>query len=401
MNNSNIHNLLTVWGSSQRQLPEHNQTLKNHVLAYPLTPSVKISHNTLRLPWSSFVFAAMAVVALIVALPKNSTSPVVPDYQSLTSGQAVVSSLAQPMANSAPSAAANSPVRSENLKSKSTNDVYSQRTHELPETQNIPANDSREFLKTDYSANVQTRDVQKMATTLQTTVKGFDGRVDSISSSQDQGYVSFVIPASQLDAFKMQIKDIAGGAKFYTEQTSSENLLEQKVSIEDQQKQTNDQLTQLTSGRDQLTADHNKAVASLRSQIASLNSQLQTLNGKIPTTPGEAMQIDAQKQDLQNKIQNLKTSLANENSNYNDQLDSFNYQISDTQSTLGQLSQQTTTLLNTVATVRGTINISYISFWAMIGLYLNGYLIAGLLLLAAIISYFVGRRPTSLVDIIV
>jgi len=381
MVNSNIHNLLSQWGGAQRQLPERNQVIKNEILSHPLVPVAKNHRASFRLPWASFAFTALAIAALIIAVPKsgNMRQSAVTS-QTYQSGGAPVAMLV-PEQNGQGAAS---------LQAVPDNNSYAFKSVP-PQPQDVPAADNRELLKTDYSADVQTRDVRQMAARLQTTVRGFNGRVDSISSANDQGYISFVIPADQLGAFKAQVKDIAG-TKFYTEQLSAQNMLPQKVSLEDQQTQNTDELNQLTASRDQLTIAHNQTAASFRSQIASLNSQLQVLNNQIPADPNQAAQIDAQKQDLQNKIQSLKARLANENNNYNSQWDSYNSQISDAQSALDGLSKQTADLLNTVATVRGTIYISYISLWGIIGLYVSGYWIAFLLLIAAVIAYYIHRR---------
>lgn len=62
-----------------------------------------------------------------------------------------------------------------------------------PNNQQQSINDTREFLKTSYGASIRTRDVRDVVTSAKNIVKGNDGRVDSISSSEKNGYLTFVV----------------------------------------------------------------------------------------------------------------------------------------------------------------------------------------------------------------
>jgi len=130
--------------------------------------------------------------------------------------------------------------------------------------------------------------VQNLSGQLETIIRGFDGRVDSSNNSKDEGYLSFVIPADKLETFKTQVKNLAG-ARFYTETLSSEKLLPQKVSIENQQNDTQKVLDQLNADLNQLNISHNQTVASLKAQINSAANNLKTLQNEPPSTLGRAM----------------------------------------------------------------------------------------------------------------
>ena len=67
----------------------------------------------------------------------------------------------------------------------------------------------------------------------------------------------FAIPKDKLEAFKFGIKDLAG-ARFYAEQTNSQNLLPQKQIIEENQKQTEKYIADLKAERAGIVKNHSQ-----------------------------------------------------------------------------------------------------------------------------------------------
>lgn len=406
--NNTIENLLSDWGQSKRQLPDNHQAMKNELLAKLGLSPAKITGAPLRLPWMSFAFTALAVFAFVVLYgQKSGINNFSPQQSTLSSGNAGSASplngnnsAARKDAVTAPLLSA--PPRAMNSlpSTQSLSDTKSYPYYTVPGAPEVPSTDNREFIKTDYSASIQTGRVAELAQRIQTIVRGFDGRVDSSGNSDEQGYVSFVIPAGRLDAFKTEVKSIAG-AKFYTESLSSQNMLSDKRSLEDQQNQTNNTLSQLTADRDQLNVDHNKTIASLNMQLSAIAREAAGLKIQALNTINydRQLQIQTRLADLQKQAKDLNVRLANENSSYTNQLNSLNYQIQDAQGTLDQLGKQAGDLLDTVATVRGTISISYISLWGILGLYLPAYWEVYVLIIAAFIAYYVHRCQSSLLSI--
>ena len=88
--------------------------------------------------------------------------------------------------------------------------------------------------------------------------------------------------------------------------------------------------------------------------------------------------------------QNLR--LTNENSAYAKQKASLDAQIKSYESSLAYTNTQDQNLLDTVATGRGTITLSWISVWEIIGLYLPEHWLAYLLVIVALITYLAHRR---------
>src|SRR3989344_3622342 len=115
----------------------------------------------------------------------------------------------------------------------------------------VPITDTREFLKIYYNASMQTRDVQGLTRRVETTVRGYDGRVDQQSSSPKYGYVNFALPQSKYDAFRTELESLVD-SRFLTVNISSQNLLSQKVSIEEQQKQADTALSDYKAARQKI-----------------------------------------------------------------------------------------------------------------------------------------------------
>ncbi len=384
-------NLLSDWGRLQRQSPKGNEIIKvkileNFSLNAQAKPAVsfKINFN-----WLPLALAGLAVLSFFIipsltnTLPATHTSfsgitaqtPAV--YKSATSDMA---QKAVPESNLQRNLGAGSP------------DLFSQ-----PPVmdQTTPISDNRELLKIYYSATIQTGNVQNLADRVTATVRGLGGRVDSINNSSESGYLAFVIPADKFETFRSQIKGLVN-YRFYSETTQSENMLPEKLNIEDRQTQTSNSINQLASDKNQLIQNHARTVASLNSQLQTANKKLSDLQNQTTTDANLAMQIEAQKQDLANQIKNLQNRLSSENYNYSNQLDSLNSQIQDQQDILAGLDKQTSSLLNNVATVNGTISLEQINSWQIFNAYVPaGYWVTGILLILALVTYFIIKSKSQ------
>ena len=230
--------------------------------------------------------------------------------------------------------------------------------------QDVPITDTREFLKTDYNATIRTRDVSTITRRVETTVRGFGGRIDSSNNSPKWGFVSFVVPASKFDSFRNEIESLTD-ARFITTEIRNENLLPQKQSIEEQRKQIDKELTELRASRQSLIANHIRVLASLQSQLDQAPSEQKYL---------------------------FQIQINNENASYAKQLNSFDARIKDTQTNSEWVSKQDQSLIDNVATVRGTISINWISIWDVIQLYVSTSWIIVILLSVAFVSYLFERH---------
>lgn len=232
----------------------------------------------------------------------------------------------------------------------------------------VSATDTREFLKIYYNASMRTRDVSGLTRRVETTVRGYSGRIDQESISPKYGYVSFSMPQSKYDAFRTEIEGFVG-SRFLTLNVSSQNLLPQKVSIEEQQKQADAALADYKASRQKLVNAHASAVQLLQAKI------------------------DASPQNSDERTLYIK-QLANENSSYASQLSNADANIKYGQDLQKAVQTQDKALLDSVATVTGTISVQWISLWDMTLLYLPGYWIPAIFAILTILSYLRDRRRT-------
>ncbi len=256
---------------------------------------------------------------------------------------------------------------------------------------NVSATDTREFQKISYSATMQTRDVQGLTRRTETIVRGHNGRVDNISSSMQYGSVTFVVPQTSYQAFRDEIESLVD-SRFLTVSINSQNLLPQKVSIEQQQTYTQKNLDELQSQRSQAVTSHSAKVRSLQSQITDNKAQQAALNAEVPADDVRANAISTMIAQLSNDLSALQSRLASENSQYSYQIASFDQEIKWAKDSLAGVKQQDQNLLDNVATVDGTISFQWISWRDIIHSYLPGYSITLILGVLTLISYYFERR---------
>jgi hypothetical protein len=230
----------------------------------------------------------------------------------------------------------------------------------------VPITDTREFLKIYYNASMQTRDVPALTRRIETTVRGYEGRIDNESSSEKYGYVSFALPQAKYDAFRAELESFVG-SRFLEVNISSQNLLSQKVSIEEQQKQADSALADYKVARQKLVNAHAVAVQSLQTKID---------NPSIS----------------ENEKLLFQQQLAKENDSYTRNVANADANIKYAQDWVKGVQTQDATLLANVATVNGTVSIRWISLWDMVLAYLPGYWIPIIFAVLASLSFMNDRR---------
>lgn len=206
----NIHDIFSEWGKTQRQVPENNTVFKQKILA-----NVSIVKSSKSVPWLSLAFAGLAILALVVKWP--------------TSNVEVNTTAPKSMAESRNLYINNGLTESTAL------DVKHPAYYPYSEPSAAPIADKREFLKTDYRAHIKSRQPDEQARRIQLTIRGLGGRVDSFTTSDEYGYVSFVLPADKLDEFRDEIKTLAP-ARFIRQTVSGTNILPQVRMLEEQKK---------------------------------------------------------------------------------------------------------------------------------------------------------------------
>lgn len=252
----------------------------------------------------------------------------------------------------------------------------------------VPVGDTREFLKVYYNASMQTRDVPTLTRRVETTVRGHSGRIDQESSSSKYGSVSFAVPQNKYDAFRTELESLVG-SRFISVNISSQNLLSQKVSIEEQQKQADTSLAGYKTTRQKIVSAHTSAVQSLQSKIDADAEELATLRAQTPQVLAEIATVSEHQS-------SLKKQLERENASYTVQLRNIDENIKYGEEWQKAVETQDQTLLDNVATVTGTVSIQWISLWGIALLYLPGYWIPAIFAMLAILSFMRDRRRVVL-----
>jgi hypothetical protein len=250
----------------------------------------------------------------------------------------------------------------------------------------VPVTDTREFLKTYYTASMYTRNVQDMTRRVETTVRGYDGRIDQESSSPKYGYVSFAVPQAKYDAFRTELESLVD-SRFLTVNISSQNLLPEKVSIEEQQKQADSTLSGYQTSRTKLVSAHASAAQSLQSKIDADTAELVSLRAQSQTP-----QIEAQIQSVSSDLSLRQKQLADENASYAAQLKNIDANISYAEDWQKAVQTHDQAFLDNVATVTGTVSIQWISLWDIAQLYLPGYWIPAIFAALSFLSLLADRR---------
>ena len=366
-----MNEIVKKWGQKQRSLDlPRNDELKKEIFSRYSPSSSPAPRLRSRIPWLSLALAGVAVVVFFL-----SAKPITP----------VVYKDA-----SAPTASGGYQVPAENSMAPDRGDSFLEKI--LPNPQyDAPITDTREFLKTNYYSTIRSRHVIEQAGRVQTIIRGFGGRVDSQSSSEKSGYISFAVPADKFELFRSEIKSLARG-KFYIEQTYSENFLPQKQSIEEQQGQISSDLGRLYTEREVLQASHQKTVANLQYQVNTTAKELAALRAEVTDDPVRRAQIDARVSELVKQENNLRTRLANENRDYQNKISSLEAQIKNTEDDLARVQREDQNLVDNIATVNGTISLNWISIWELVDLYVPGSPLAWIILFAALGAFFWRHR---------
>lgn len=382
-----IEHALAEWGKVNHGLPNNAPVVKQQFVSRAAARVGEgAPQRTRRMPWFSFAMAGLAVVTFIVLSPQSErlASPMAATReQNITAQPAADTFSAQLAAPSAMSGAGSS--------------LFKSAPQSVP--QDVTIEDTRQFLKTDYGAYLKTRTVNALAEQLQILVRGLGGRIDSASSSDKTGYLSFVLPAEKLETFRIQLKSIAG-EKFVNEHVQTENLLSQKVNIEDQTKDAERQLAQLQVDKNQLTDTHNQTVAALQVQLAANSKERARLLTEKQNHPDQAPALEAHIAELDRNRSRLNAELGSENAGFTNRLADLDAQTRTVESNKASLRKQDTQLVNTVATVRGNLSLTWINIWQLIDMYVSlQWLVPALLLLVTVVSYLFHRRRNRLLVI--
>ncbi len=378
-----INQILQEWGQSQYKTPADGDSLKNLILNKLPIRSGGFKYSRARVPWLSMAMAGMALFILLISTPAQKETKVQPIPQNIIT---------------------NNSMGKENYLARDSkvqngqNIMAPEYMPPYPRELNVPIDDSREFLKTDYGAKILTRNISDKLLQIQNTARGLGGRIDGINSSEHWGTINFSIPSDKLEIFRNSIKSLVP-SRFIKESISQENLLPQKQSIENQKKETDKQLAQLKKQRDEIVSNHRNVLATIYSQITKLDQEIKELKIKADITSDSLLhqQFEDQIKDLSKQENTLNNQIINENNKYSMDLSSIDSQINSSNDNLEYIKNQDLNLINTVETVHGTITLNWISIWGVILLYIPGYWLSSILAAASIIVYLINKRRSQMI----
>ncbi|MEK7088932.1 MAG: hypothetical protein AAB913_02260 [Patescibacteria group bacterium] len=362
-NHKTIQDMFKSWGKNRQKIPLNNDVLKREILSkVPINFDREVSFKSSPFVWLSFTFAALAVFVLLINTTGYSNS--------VGSRQSIIQTESQ-------------------MRFLPTSDVYKPNaSNTLPYNGGeLPVSDKREFLKVDYNATLRTRHIADLKNRIEIIIRGFNGRVDSSNSGDKNGYVSFAISKDNLESFKIEIKNLVG-TRFYSEQTSSQNLLPAKQVIEENQRKTEKNLNDLQTERRQIVKNHNQNISFYQNGINFINTEINTLNIEYQSaTVARRAEIINKISQLQTEISTIQPQIVNENKNYQTRISGIDIQIKNVQENLKTIQLQDSNLLDDVATVNGSISLNWINLWETADAYLPGPILAWIFFLAAFLTF--------------
>ncbi|MBP6859694.1 MAG: DUF4349 domain-containing protein [Candidatus Magasanikbacteria bacterium] len=389
---------LRKWGKGKQYMPANALDMKNRVFSF--VPVVKPK------PSRFFIGALSGVLAVLLLFVGNeflkskptTSVPSAPQYYTGGCGAGETCDLSAPfmavadgelgIQSGAETGLGASDIRTSHPIVAKVADLFSSAANTPVEIQ-----DTREFLQYGYQANIKTRKVKSITNRLQTIVRGYGGRVDSFSFNDKFGSLHFVIPKSSLDAFKNEVGSLVN-YRFYSESIQAQNLLPEKISIEQSTDATNESLYRIQQELTSTTNNHKGVLANLQKQLNSTTNRINTLRREYTTSTVRQEQISAELSGLYSAQASWQRQIAQENQAFNARKIYLEGLITERQSELSNLAQQDKQLVNTVETVQGSIEVEWVRVFTVFGMYVP-YWWAWLILLCAcalVFNYYSKRR---------
>ncbi len=250
---------------------------------------------------------------------------------------------------------------------------------------NTPSNgditDTRDFTKKSFSAELKTREVEKVAKKVEVLIKGLEGRIDGSDISPSYASIRFVVPKDSLNDFEEQLRTYTH-EKLYVQRVSSQNLLNEKKNLERNQDTTKSAITSLGEQQERVQSNYTSKSDALKSTVNNKNTQLKTTLASITAKQSQlnvatdsviinslSNQIAVLRQtsnSLMSEISNLSVEQNSLYASYSEEMSSLGGAVAAQNNQLEDLANQTEDFLNKVETAEGTITIRKISLIAMI-----------------------------------
>ncbi|HYE59648.1 MAG TPA: hypothetical protein VEA18_00485 [Candidatus Kapabacteria bacterium] len=399
--NHKSHDTFKKWGREHHVLPPANERLKEMVLAVqPPHKEVSMKRPT-RLLWiGSGILCSVLALMVVTNYVTNSLSPATGSgtvYETVP-GESSATALSKNAANEV--LHDNFSVRGEvgaqgpALAGRKPGIVqlYDRLTEPTIE-------DTREFLKTGYTAYIKTRNVSRIANRIQTMVRGHGGRIDNASVTKKSASISFVLPKASFEQFKTELKEIVPD-RVLEESITIENRLQQKQGIEAEIRGAEDTISLLQSERQSLVTSHANRVAAIQKKIQGYNARISLLNAEGPTTTERQAQIDRERAQVNAQLRTEKQALVNENAQYQRMLNDIDIRMQHATQARDQWAAEENHLIQDVETVNGYISIQWVHFLAYVNLFVPIYWIMGGVAILLMLYLLFGRRVSINEDLL-
>lgn len=249
---------------------------------------------------------------------------------------------------------------------------------------NASVSDTREFMKKSFNATLRTRKVESTAKKVEVLINGMDGRIDSSNIAEKYASIGFVVPKSKLDDFEEQLRSYTN-KKFYSQSVSSQNLLGEKKTIEQNQNQAISSVASLTASKNLVQSNYTKQSNSVKNQISSKTTTLKNTESSISALESSLLNISdtesrtiAETQisqlyqtvnSLNNDIGQLRANLSNIETTFKSETAKLNLSLNEQNQILSNLNKTEGEFVEKVETVQGYVYLRHISVWEIITLY--------------------------------
>lgn len=275
--------------------------------------------------------------------------------------------------------------------------------------------DTREFIKTSFSATLKARDVEDTSTKIKILIKGNGGRIDSSNISEKYAYFSFVIPKSNLDDFETQLKTYTN-KKLYSQREYSQNLLNEKQNLERNQDLTKKSISSLNSQQNEIKNNYEKDSKLVKAEINSKNAQLTIVRNSILQNNNQlsnatdtivrsniSNQLSILGQNENNLLQSIQTSranLTNLTNSFKLSMSNLGLSLDQQNNVLSNLDTQEGNFFDKIETVNGDITIKYASVWELLDTYspINPIIIL-LTFIFILRIYFLSKKEKELITL--
>jgi chromosome segregation ATPase len=253
-------------------------------------------------------------------------------------------------------------------------------------------------MKISYSGTIQTREVKDTARDVRNIIRDMKGRIDSENTQEKYASIQFVIPKSNFDDFRDEIESLTH-KKLYVENTSSQNLLNQKQNIEQRTETTTQTIDELKLDLEKTTSAYTQKNASLQKQLAAAKSSLATKQSQlasITVTEGtpeyfKSQQTLAETFELRDKINLLNQQISAEKASFTHQKNNLTNQILGSNKDLEVIKKDDVNLNDNLETVNGSIQMNWVSLWELATVFSPIHPIILILLLIPLI-WFIFRK---------